>query len=138
MEWSGSGAAINISLPPVPKAARLRLSLALNGAGAGEKGALRLRRILVPKAAWPVARRSQTHQPPEPRHCDFAAKPRSQPLDYAPQDRLVAADDRLAERRLQLLDGFDLGGVGAAQEIAVGRIARIVERGLDPALRRGA
>jgi len=85
-----------------------------------------------------VRRQSHRHQPPEARHRDFAAETSTQTLDRAPQHRLVAADDRLAEHRLQLLDGFDLGGVGAAQEIAVSIIAGIVERGLHPALgRRG-
>jgi len=49
------------------------------------------------------------------------------PLEAAPQHRLIAADDRFAECRLQVFDGFDLGRVGAAQKIAVGLVARIVE-----------
>src|SRR5215471_7405176 len=67
---------------------------------------------------------SLRHQPPEARHRDLVAEPRTQPLDRPPQYRLIAADDRLAERRLQFLDGLDLGGVGAAQEISVGLVAR--------------
>ena len=55
------------------------------------------------------------------------------PLERGPQRRLVGIDGGLAGLALDRLDRFDLGRVGAAQEEAVGRNARVLAGELDPA-----
>jgi len=59
------------------------------------------------------------HQSAELRHRRQRPERGSQPLQAAPQHRLVAVDHRLAQRLLDLLDRLDLRRVGAAQEDAV-------------------
>jgi hypothetical protein len=55
----------------------------------------------------------------EVRHLRQRSKRGFEPLDAAPQHRLVAVDDGLAERALDVFDRLDLSGVGAAQENAL-------------------
>ena len=64
------------------------------------------------------------------------AKRRLEPLDAAPQHRLVAVDHRLAECALDIGDRLDLRGVGAAQENAVGVRPVVLARELGPFPRR--
>src|SRR5712671_5839646 len=65
------------------------------------------------------------HQSPELLHRRDRAELSREPLERAPQHRLIAVDDRLAERELDVLDRLDLRRVGTAQEKAVGVVARI-------------
>src|SRR5205085_8515436 len=110
--------AVAMSLAPPPgavKAVRYRLGRALARPNSHEH-----RRYVGSRfRSTPTYEEGLLKKPPEPAHRRHAAELAGEPVERAPQHRLVAVHDRLAERQLDVLDRLDLAGIGAAQEITV-------------------
>src|SRR5262245_40259186 len=89
---------------------------------------------------WRIAfsRIQVPQQPTKPWHRRQRSEHRLEPLEATPKHRLVAVDDRFAQRALDLVDSLDLGGVGATQKDAVGVASIVSARKLRPFIRSDA
>src|SRR5262249_38590377 len=89
-----------------------------------------------PSLAEAPSRLHVPHQPAKRWPRRERSKHRLEPLDATPKHRLVAVDDGLVECLLDIGDGFDLRGIGTAQENAVSLRPVVLTRELRPFTRR--
>src|SRR5580658_3155151 len=93
--------------------------------------------VTIERGAWPFSSCIKvSHQPAKLRSFNRVAELVLEPFEAPPQHRLIAVDDRLAERLFDCGHSLDLRRVGAAQKYAVS-LWRIVLAGeFEPLLWR--
>src|SRR5580704_14984260 len=121
----------------MPSSACARAGVVMPGAAMQSVSAISAAGVTIECGAWAFGSCIKvSHQLAKLRSFRLVAELVLEPFEASPQHRLIAVDDRLAERLFDCGYSLDLRRVGAAQEYTVS-LGRIVLAGqLEPLLRR--
>src|ERR1700723_642440 len=121
----------------MPSSVCARAGVVMPGAVMQSGGAISAAGVTIECGAWAFSSCIEvSHQPAKLRSFRLVAELVLEPFEAPPQHRLIAVDDRLAERLFDRGHSLDLRRVGAAQEYAVSLGCIVLAGQLEPLLRR--